>query len=808
MKDFEKLGAFYLGKTVDPESKSIREDLLLYDAKDLTTHAVCVGMTGSGKTGLCISLLEEAAIDGIPAIVIDPKGDLANLLLTFPDLEPSDFRPWIDESAAASKDLTPDQYAEKTAELWKNGLADWGQEGTRIARFQKAAEATIYTPGSSAGRQITVLHSFAAPPPAVMESDDALRERVLATTSGLLTLLGVEADPIQSREHVLLSNIFDQAWRSGRDLQLADLIREIQSPSLEKIGVLDVESFYPSKDRVALSHKLNSLLASPSFSGWLEGEPLAIDGLLHTPNGKPRLSIFSIAHLSDAERMFFVTFLLNEVVAWMRAQPGSSSLRALLYMDEVFGFFPPTANPPSKTPMLTLLKQARAYGLGVILATQNPVDLDYKGLSNAGTWFLGRLQTERDKERVLEGLEGASASAGAGFDRRALDSTLAGLKSRVFLMNNVHEDAPALFHTRWVLSYLAGPMTRLQIETLMKDRIPVAAPVVAAGGSAAQPEVSSRKAKRATPERPVVPPEVDELFVAWPGNPEEGGPLYKPALFAHTRMHYARVSAKVDQWDEVTLVAPLEEGKTRAVWNESNQVSREDLDLGPEADAGARFLKLPGPALRAKSYTTWEKKLIHHLYQNRRLTIWKCKALKALSSPGENERDFRVRLGQLMREKRDDQVEKLRGRYATKLGRIQERIRKAELRVEREKTQYDQQKSQALISVGATVLGALFGRKLGSVGNVGRATTAARGMGRASREKGDIDRARAELEAQRQKLEELERKFEDDVDKLEDDLDPSQLELEELPVRPRKSDISVEQMALLWVPASVEGVIH
>src|SRR3990172_8052895 len=170
-----------------------------------------------------------------------------------------------------------------------------------------------------------------------------------------------------------------------------------------KIGVVDLESFYPAAERTKLSMRLNNLLASPTFASWLEGEPLDVAEMLYTPAGKPRLAIVSIAHLDDAQRMFLVTILLNEGLAWIRTQPGTSSLRAILYMDEVFGFFPPSANPPSKTPMLTLLKQARAYGLGVVLATQNPVDLDYKGLGNAGTWFLGRLQTERDKLRVLYG---------------------------------------------------------------------------------------------------------------------------------------------------------------------------------------------------------------------------------------------------------------------------------------------------------------------------------------------------------------------------------------------------------------------
>jgi hypothetical protein len=470
MQDYELLGKFYLGRSYDLEQRRPRDELLLYDSKDLCTHAVCVGMTGSGKTGLCLALLEEAAIDGIPAICIDPKGDLGNLLLTFPDLKPSDFRPWIDPAEATRRGMTVDDFAKDTAKTWRDGLTEWGQTPERIARLKNAADVTIYTPGSQAGLPITVLRSFSAPPEEQRHDSELMRERVTAAASGLLALLGMDADPLKSREHILLSNLLDRTWREGKDLDLATLIRTIQSPPFDRLGVLDLDSFFPAQERFGFAMQLNSLLASPGFAAWREGEPLDVQRLLFTAEGKPRLSILSISHLTDAERMFFVTILLNEVLAWVRRQPGTSSLRAILYMDEVYGFFPPTANPPCKTPMLTLLKQARAFGLGVVLATQNPVDLDYKGLSNCGTWFLGRLQTERDKARVLDGLEGASAAAGAQFDRGQMERILSGLGRRVFLMNNVHDDAPAVFQSRWALCYLRGPLTRDQIQTLMAPR--------------------------------------------------------------------------------------------------------------------------------------------------------------------------------------------------------------------------------------------------------------------------------------------------------------------------------------------------
>lgn len=465
---------FYLGREHDLATGETDDNKpLLYKSKDLTTHAVCVGMTGSGKTGLCLSLLEEAALDGIPAICIDPKGDLGNLRLGFPNLEPKDFEPWVDPSVAQRKGISEKELAEKTAAMWENGLKEWGQDKDRVKLYDEAVDRPIYTPGANHGLPMTVLKNFNAPPKALRDDADAFRQRVSSAVSGLLALLGIDADPVRSREHIFLSNVLTKAWGAGRDLEIADMIREIQDPPFETVGVMDLEMFYPKKERTKLAMELNNLLASPSFAGWMEGQSLNVQELFYGPpteeypNGKPRHSIISIAHLDDSQRMFFVTILLNEVLAWMRTQPGTGSLRALLYMDEVFGYFPPTKNPPSKQPMLTLLKQARAFGLGVVLATQNPVDLDYKGLSNAGTWFLGRLQTERDKMRVMEGLEGASGAAGKVFDKQKMERILAGLGSRVFLMNNVHEDKPVVFHTRWAMSYLAGPLSRGKIKQLM-----------------------------------------------------------------------------------------------------------------------------------------------------------------------------------------------------------------------------------------------------------------------------------------------------------------------------------------------------
>jgi len=809
MAEYEKLGAFYLGRGYDLEQSRVRDEDLLYDAKDLTTHAVCVGMTGSGKTGLCIALLEEAAIDGIPAIAIDPKGDLGNLLLGFPRLRAADFLPWLDPSEAARSGRTPEEHARWTADLWRKGLEQWGQSGDRIARLQEAADFQIYTPGGNAGIPLTVLRSLAAPPPPVAGDEDALRERILSAVSGLLALVGVDADPIRSREHILLSALIDRAWREGRDLELGSLIREIQSPPFERLGVLDLESFFSSKDRFELAMTLNHLLASPAFAAWSQGEPLDVGRLLYTEGGKPRIAIVSIAHLSDAERMFLVTVLLNEVIAWMRTQPGTSSLRALLYMDEVFGYFPPTANPPSKTPMLTLLKQARAYGLGVVLATQNPVDLDYKGLSNAGTWFLGRLQTERDKARVIEGLEGASAAAGARFDRARIERILAGLGSRVFLMNNVHEDEPVVFQTRWALSYLRGPLTREQIARLMAESKQTAEPASGPGSDPAAPS-ASEAAPAAESTRPVAPPEIEEYFLPVAGTAGSRGRLvYRPAALGVATLHYTKAGTDIDVWRSVALLAPLVGDEAlRMPWEAASVLEQGAPSLEDQPEESAQFASLPSAAVQPASYTRWSKMLRTHLYRSFPLRVWRSADPRGISRPGQSQGEFRAQLRQLLHEKRDLELEKLRKRYAPKLARLTERIRKAEERVERERSQYQQQKTQTAISVGATVLGALFGRKLGSLGNVGRATTAARGAGRAARERADVARARDDADALRQQLEQLEAEFEGQLAAVRQRLGDEEVVCEELLIRPRKTDLAVERVALVWTPWRVgaEGI--
>jgi hypothetical protein len=797
MQDYEKLGAFYLGRPYDLKTKQAKDGLLLYDSKDLVTHAVCVGMTGSGKTGLCIALLEEAAIDSIPAIIIDPKGDLSNLLLTFPNLTADDFVPWINEEDGQKKGLSAADFAQQQAELWKKGLREWGQDGQRIKRLRDAADFRIYTPGSNAGFPVSIIKSFAVPPTQIRDDNELLNERINTTATSLLGLLGVEADPIRSREHILISNILSQEWNAGKDLDVAGLIQKIQSPSFSKVGVMDLESFFPAKERFELAMSLNNLLASPSFASWMEGESLDIQQMLHSDSGKPRLAIFSIAHLSDAERMFFVSLLLNHVLGWIRTQSGTTSLRAVLYMDEIFGYVPPVANPPSKLPLLTLLKQGRAFGLGVVLATQNPVDLDYKGLANTGTWFIGRLQTERDKARVLEGLEGIAAGTGQKFDRQEMEQILAGLSNRIFLLNNTHDDSPEVFETRWAMSYLRGPLTRVQIKSLMD-------PLKAQSGSAparvSQPARSSGPAPPAPAqgERPVLPPEVTQYFIPVRSSASETF-SYHPMLIGDVEIHYSD-SKKVDLSQNVTLLTAINDGPVSIDWekNLTSDLPVEDLESEPEA--GAQFSQVPAAASKAKNYDGWKKDLANWVYRNQRLELFESEALDVASNPGESERDFRVRLQQLAREQRDQAVEKLRQKYAPKIAQLNERKRRAEQAVEREAEQAKGQKLQTAISFGATLLSSFMGRKTVSLSTLGRATTAVRGVGRSMKESEDVGRAQENVAALDEQLIALDQQFKDETAKLEQSYDPQTEELGKVSLKPTKTNISVKFMSLVWAP--------
>jgi hypothetical protein len=801
-QDFEKLGLFYLGRRYDLAKGALTSDLVLYDSRDLLTHAVCIGMTGSGKTGLCLDLVEEAAIDNIPVIAIDPKGDLSNLLLTFPNLSPAEFQPWVNSDEARQNNLTVEAFAAQQASQWRDGLAEWGQNADRVKMLKASADFKIYTPGSTAGIPISIVQSLCAPAPEVVDDPDAMRDRVVTTANCLLALLGTNVDPLKSREHILLSNILDRAWRNGIDLTLPDIIQQIQKPPMTQVGAIDIESFFPSKERFELAMTVNNLLAAPGFDAWLSGEALDISKLLHSSSGKPQISIFSIAHLSDTERMFFVSLLLGQIVSWMRCQSGTSSLRAILYMDEIFGYFPPVSNPPSKQPLLTLLKQARAYGLGLILASQNPVDLDYKGLSNTGTWFIGRLQTERDKMRVLEGLEGATAEAGSKFDRQEMEKTLAGLGKRVFLMNNVHESRPEIFQSRFSLSYLRGPLMKSQIKSLMdpvkKEIAALAAETanLAAGTASPAAETSGSAAIR-----PALPPGVKQYFLPSKLNTlSESQVVYKPFLYASASVRFTDSKTCLDETVTKALIANVTGDGAALDWNDAQPVKYSLDKFESEPLVGSAFVPLPPALALEANYKNWSKTFVTWLSQTQKYQLYYCDVLDLYSMPGEQEGAFKVRLQQKLNELRDQSKEKLRDKYAGKMNAIQERIRLAQQRSDKEAQESRDEQLHSMISVGATIFGAMVSRRPLGTTTINKATSAARKVSRASQKQADSSRALESLQTLQEQFEEMQSQFQDEVNRLNQELQSHLESLTATSIAPKKTNIAVNAVALLWVP--------
>ena len=771
-ENYEKLGLFYLGKEYDSDAKAVTENLTLYESKHLTTHGVCMGMTGSGKTGLCVSLLEEAAIDNVPIIVVDPKGDLTNLLLTFPGLTKEEFQPWVSPDEASQKGISVEELAEKTAEMWKKGLADWGQTPERIKMFADASERVLYTPGSTAAKPISILKSFDRPQDT--EDYELLAERTSTLVSGLLGLIGIDADPLTDKEHILLSNIIQTEWTEGKNVTVEQLIALIQDPPMKKIGAFDLEAYYPKDDRFKLATQINSLIASPQFSVWTKGDNINIDELLYSKSGKPKISILSIAHLSDQERMFFVTLLLNELVSWMRAQSGTSSLRALLYMDEIFGYLPPVANPPSKKLFLTLLKQARAFGVGLLLATQNPGDLDYKALSNVGTWFIGRLQTERDKEKVLEGL----VTANSGADKSELSKKLAGLGKRVFMLNNTSAENPILFHTRWALSYLAGPIMRNRFKELVGEQDSGETQTAEAAAAATPSNVGTR---------PILDPDISQVFI--PGH----GEVYQPTVLGSADVTYKDTKLDINESREQMFIAPVAEYVN---WKEAetSDYALDELESDPRDGLGFGELETE---VSTKAAKIWATDFKNWLYKEKPLTIYTCPSLDAVSAAGEDERAFKIRIAQEAREKRDEFVEKIRDDYEKEIISLE----KAHVRaMAKAATQSSQATSHAVgtaISIGTSILGSLFGSR-----------RSYSGIGRSATKIGTQMKERREAAAASKSVEEIETKLADIEAQIEAKLTQFQnsdlIEVETVEIFPKKMDINIRKVALAWQPVSNE----
>ncbi len=781
---------FYLGGVVDPATGERTGDPVTYDPGDLTTHGVIVGMTGSGKTGLGIIYLEEALLAGIPTLILDPKGDMTNLVLTFPELRPSDFEPWIDQGAARKQGKTTAELAADEAALWKKGLGWWDQDGTRIRELRDRVGFTIYTPGSNAGVPLNIIGSLAAPDADWESEVETLRDEIEGFVSGLLGLVEIEADPISSREHILIANLIENAWRAGRSLDMASLLAEIQRPPIRKLGVFELDTFFPEKDRLTLAMKLNGLVASPAFSSWIDGPDLDIEALLWQ-NDKPQAAIVYLAHLSDEERQFIVTSILTKVITWMRARAGTGDLRALVYMDEVFGFAPPTAQPPAKKPILTLLRQARAFGVGLLLSTQNPVDLDYKAMSNAGTWCIGRLQTERDKARILEALQ--SARGGTDIDR--LDKTISGLEKRQFLLHNTHEPEPILFATRWALSYLRGPLTRTQISTLTNYQ-PAPPP--------SKPEPTSIEVDPvpAADETPVMPKAAEGIPVYHlaPDAPwsdrfdiNHAARRYSAAIAARVSLTYDERAANLvhqEEWE--AIITPLEQrfDAEKAVY-----VDYDERDLVTQSPQAVSYIIPGGHIDKATYWKSAEKALKDFLYRGHKLTIFKNRALKMYSRVGENEEAFRTRCDMAAQKNADAEAAKLRAKYERRFTTLRKQIAATERKAEELEVDLQDSRQQEIIDGASSVINILLGRRST------RSVTGSARNRRATRSKeARLRTARAKADDKYAELQELETDMVEELEEINDRWEDLAEEIELVEVGLERSDIRILETALVWLP--------
>lgn len=828
---------FYLGRLFDPKTAKLTKTDINYNSADLTTHAVVTGMTGSGKTGLCIALLEEAALNGVPAIIIDPKGDLTNLLLHFPELLPKDFQPWIDPEVVRRANKTPEQAATEAATAWRNGLTEWGMDAARVLDLKNAVDFAVYTPGSDSGIPVSVLSSLDAPGLDWESNREVLRERISSTVTALLGLVGMnDLDPIRSREHILLSNIFEEHWSQGNGIDLTELILQTQNPPFDKLGAFPVDTFFPPKDRMELAMVLNNILASPAFEAWREGQSLDVQSLLFTEDGRPRHSIFYLAHLSDGERMFFTTLLLSAVETWMRTQKGSTSLRALLYMDEIYGYLPPTANPPSKQPLLRMLKQARAFGLGLLLATQNPVDMDYKALSNTGTWFIGKLQTERDKNRLLDGLE----SLAGGFSRAQMDKLISSLGKRVFVMNNVHEKAPILFQTRWVMNFLAGPMTRTQIRDLnalvgagevaapLSKPTSVSAPKAqtppppidhvqpVAVPSAAQPKVqtpprsmASATASGGNATKPKLPAGIREYYLPQNYSLPEAfnaagktqaygaaiqGVVYRPVLLASAQIRI--LDRKFGVAVEVTKTALVSGLDRRGIvrWDEFPYAGPSLDKLESMAAPSSKFSSIEPPLNDSKLMTALQKDFTDWVFRNSSVTARANTALKVFAGPDVSQADFIKACADTAREARDAEIAKKTNAIEKKIRTLEDKLGREERELREDEAELQNRNIESganLLELGASVFGLTRKKSVTTQFTKHRLAQSA---------KAEVQESQEAIAQLTKDLNDLMREREQVVREISDKWGRVVSESTEVTINPKKTDVYVNIFGVAWMP--------
>lgn len=844
MKFIEAPTTFYLGRQFDPQSSRLTDNVVYYDSRDLTTHAVVLGMTGSGKTGLCITMLEEAILDDVPAIIIDPKGDITNLLLSFPDQSPAEFEPWVNVDDARRANMSVGQFASDEARRWKAGLADWGIVPDRIRWLKMATRYSIYTPGSDTGLPVSIVASLAAPQGGWAGNEEFLREKINAVTTALLALIGITAEPVKDVEHVLIANIFEHNWQAGRDVTLLDLIAQVKTPPFTMLGALTVDQAISERQRSKLAMALNNIIAAPSFKSWTNGEPLDIQRLLYQSNGRPRVSIFYLAHLPDAERMFIMTLLLESMIGWMRQQSGTTSLRALLYIDELYGYFPPyPRNPPTKSPLMTLLKQARAYGLGLILSTQNPGDLDYKGLTNAGTWFIGRLQSDQDRERVRSGLQALSEG---GLDMSEVEQLIAEIPPRVFVMRNVHDsDGSVMVHSRWAMSYLRGPLTRQQVMTLMqpqREALPPAAPRATPprpmfapppsspamppppGAFAAQPAAlaanppppassSAQPSNGLLSAPPPLPAAIVQYFFpatiaaqqAVANYDSANGmrarmtsqPLlvYRPVLTAQASVRFADKRANVYTARSFAYFVPELERAGLVQWENfaAEPVSMEMLASQPW-EGVAYYLPIMNGMADSKRITELKRDFIDMLYGTARLNVRLNPVLKVYADPDEPPGAFEARVKQAAREKRDEEIDKINQKFATAMDRLEERKRRKYVELRSEERELAARRREEMFTVGESLLSLMRGRTTYTVSRMSRAsryrTMTDERLNESKYSIDDIERQMGELEA------EYETALREAGERWAQAVEQTQVS----PISPLKKDIYLEVFGIGWQP--------
>ncbi len=799
---------FYLGHSnsgKNPAGKNTADkNPVFLNSQDLTTHGVIVGMTGSGKTGLGIVMLEEALQQGIPTLIIDPKGDMGNLMLGFPNLLPTDFMPWMNDEPDPEKKI---EAAVAVADRWKQGLHNAGIEPPRMQALQDNVEFSLYTPGSSAGIPINVIGSMNAP--AAGTDPEILQDEIEGIVSSLLTLVGIKSDPLSGREHILLANLISWKWQKNEDMDLATLIGLIQQPPMRKLGVIDLDTFFPIADRVKLALKINGLAASPAFASWNQGQALDIQSMLYSPSGKTQAAIVTLSHLDETERQFVVTLLLSKMVTWMRAQQGTSNLRALIYIDEVFGYVPPVSMPPSKKPILTILKQARAFGVGLVLSTQNPVDIDYKAISNAGTWLIGRLQTDRDKQRLLDGMNASDGNV----DINAISASLSSLGKREFILHSTRADKPQHFATRWAMSYLAGPLTRGQIETLVSDEQRTAALTSqsantdnAAGASATAGANETLLRPRAADGIQVRYLDPAASFIETIGAQSSGTRL-QAALAVRVNLLFD--DTKADLRHEATweaIITPLN-GPVDA--DKAIRVDYDERDLLSEAPANAVYV-MPSTDTKIANKTYFraaQTDIKNELYREESIELYRNKTLKLYSRIGESAEEFEQRCAQFADDKADLDADKIRQMLTKKIDRINIAIQKSEDKVR--EIQFDaairrkEQKSNQVMDIAGGLLGSLLGgrRSTRSMITTGlrRSQSKGRMIAKAEERLKTAENRYEELIEDRQALEDT---LGEDLFEIQQEWDDKSSDITSLAVGLEKTDISIDDIILLWIPVS------